>query len=120
MGTAVGKFTFIPVCVIINLYQPKDDMFYLVNTETGQRHRRQTDYDYVSYETETGAKIALSSLKKRHGNVGQWKIQSSEAWLLDHPVTMVQKRNALTGELFYESSDTPFCCSPSSESYWAN
>lgn len=33
--------------------------------------------------------------------------------------TFVTKRNALTGQEFQERYDTPYYCSPSSESYWS-
>jgi hypothetical protein len=32
--------------------------------------------------------------------------------------TLVTKRNALSGKEFQERYDTPYYCSPSSESYW--
>lgn len=34
--------------------------------------------------------------------------------------TMVTKTNAMTGEKFQERYDTPYYCSPSSETYWSN
>lgn len=34
--------------------------------------------------------------------------------------TFVERKNALTGETFIERFDTPFHCSPRSESYFAN
>ena len=34
-------------------------------------------------------------------------------------LTMVQRKNFLTGEPFMERYDTPNFCSPSSESYWS-
>ena len=33
--------------------------------------------------------------------------------------TVVTKRNALSGKEFQERYDTPYYCSPSSESYWS-
>jgi len=33
--------------------------------------------------------------------------------------TMVEKRNAMNGEVFMERYDTPYYCSPSSETYWS-
>ena len=33
--------------------------------------------------------------------------------------TFVTKRNLLTGEEFVERYDTPYYCSPSSETYWS-
>jgi hypothetical protein len=34
-------------------------------------------------------------------------------------VKMVEKRNAMTGETFWEADNTPRCCSPASELYWS-
>jgi hypothetical protein len=33
--------------------------------------------------------------------------------------TYVTRKNAMTGETFQERYDTPYFCSPSSESYWS-
>jgi len=34
--------------------------------------------------------------------------------------TWVTKRNMMTGKTYQERYDTPYFCSPSSESYWSN
>ena len=34
--------------------------------------------------------------------------------------TFVTKRNAMNGQEFQERYDTPYYCSPSSETYWSN
>lgn len=34
--------------------------------------------------------------------------------------TYVERRNAMTGELFRERYDTPWTCSPASETYWSS
>jgi len=34
-------------------------------------------------------------------------------------VTMVEKKNIMNGEKFMERYDTPYFCSPSSETYWS-
>lgn len=34
--------------------------------------------------------------------------------------TYVEKRNFMTGELYRERYDTPYTCSPSSETYWTS
>jgi len=33
---------------------------------------------------------------------------------------MVEKTNLMTGKKFMERSDTPYYCSPSSETYWSS
>lgn len=32
---------------------------------------------------------------------------------------MVQRRNMMSGELYWEAANTPNCCSPASETYWS-
>ena len=34
--------------------------------------------------------------------------------------TFVSRKNSMTGKEFQERYDTPYFCSPSSESYWSN
>jgi hypothetical protein len=34
--------------------------------------------------------------------------------------TLLTKRNYMTGETFQERYDTPYFCSPSSETFWSN
>ena len=38
---------------------------------------------------------------------------------LAHVVKMVERTNFLSGEKFVEPSNTPYYCSPSSETYWS-
>ena len=33
--------------------------------------------------------------------------------------TYVKRKNVMSGEMFYERYDTPYYCSPSSETYWS-
>ena len=34
--------------------------------------------------------------------------------------TLISKKNFMTGETFQERYDTPYFCSPSSETFWSN
>lgn len=47
------------------------------------------------------------------------KIAAARGVTLAEP-QMVERRSAMDGTLFMEREDTPFYCSPSSESYWCN
>ena len=54
-------------------------------------------------------------IQKLHSGLypkGWYRIELHETWK--------EKKNVLTGETFQERFDTPYFCSPSSESYWAN
>ena len=43
---------------------------------------------------------------------GKYRIELIKTW--------VERRNAMTGQLFRERYDTPWICSPSSEAYWSS
>jgi hypothetical protein len=43
----------------------------------------------------------------------------SEVGVEATPVTYVERTNIMTGKKFMEREDTPFFCSPSSETYWS-
>lgn len=45
--------------------------------------------------------------------------QASKGYRYEIHETYVTKKNMMTGEEFQERYDTPYYCSPSSESYWS-
>jgi hypothetical protein len=45
--------------------------------------------------------------------------KTSDGYRFNIVETMVTKRNAISGREFQERYDTPYYCSPSSESYWS-
>ena len=44
----------------------------------------------------------------------------SEGYRFEVHETMVTRKNAITGQLYEERYDTPYACSPSSETYWSS
>lgn len=46
-----------------------------------------------------------------------WFESQGYRWVLYD--TLVEKVNHISGEKYMERYDTPFCCSPSSETYWS-
>jgi hypothetical protein len=45
---------------------------------------------------------------------------SFEAFREEFPVKMVERTNLMSGKKFMEAEDTPYFCSPASETYWSN
>ena len=44
---------------------------------------------------------------------------SDKGYIVEIFDTYVTRRNVITGKLFQERYDTPYFCSPSSETYWS-
>ena len=72
--------------------------------------------DNRSFESSRGAKIARAAANKNSKNT--YEVVSLEEFNTDI-VKMVEKTNLLSGEKFMERSDTPYYCSPSSETFWS-
>ena len=64
---------------------------------------------------------AVLSATCANRNDGQTKYAMTDVDDFNHNVVkMVERTNIMSGEKFMERSDTPYYCSPSSESYWCN
>ena len=74
-------------------------------TKKGERLVSKTDY-----ETDN-----LSMLE--HTVKHTWR--ASQGFRYEIHVTMVEKTNMMGGAKFMERYDTPYYCSPASESYWS-
>ena len=91
--------------------------YVIVNVGDQKAYRK--NYSVTVYPTERGAKIACTKLNKNHyGNTMQWVVMSHEVYA-NRPVKMVERTNLMSGQTFMEAEDTPYFCSPSSESYWS-
>lgn len=74
------------------------------------------------FDTKRGAAISRAALNKKYSaRVGQEKRYeyASVEDFENNVVYMREKTNLMTGEKFMERSDTPYYCSPSSETYWS-
>ena len=63
------------------------------------------------------------SLKSADAHVAAIQIATypvSKGYRVELLETYVTRKNVLTGEEFKERYDTPYFCSPSSESFWSN
>lgn len=92
-------------------------MFAIVDMVTKQIARKQCA-DMV-YRTERGAKIAAAAMnKKSTAPVTQYLVMSTESFN-KYLNPMVERTNLMSGKTFMEPRNTPYFCSPSSETYWA-
>lgn len=63
------------------------------------------------YDMECTSSIAERHLKELEDSDPKLDVKLFE--------TMVERRNIMNGEIFLERYDTPYYCSPSSETYWS-
>lgn len=91
--------------------------FYIVNVKTGRAWGK-AYWSKQSYPSERGAKIACTKMNKADGNTTEWKVMSATEYN-SKPVKMVERVNLMTGQKYMEAEDTPYFCSPSSETYWS-
>ena len=68
-------------------------------------------YDYTSVSGDW----MVAEIKELH-NSG---LYPRSKYRLEYHETWVTKKNAMTGKEFQERYDTPYYCSPSSETYWS-
>jgi hypothetical protein len=93
-------------------------LYVVVNKVTGKAHCAKHGFT-KRYDTQSVAQGIRTKLNKAALNGEQWELELYETYCA-RPVKMVERRNALTGELFMEAEDTPYFCSPSSETYWSS
>ena len=77
-------------------------------TKAGERLVGKYDYDRKDLASMEREVAALFPTYKK-----------SDGYRFNIVETMVTKRNALSGNTFQERYDTPYYCSPSSETYWS-
>ena len=77
-------------------------------TKAGERLVGKYDYDRKDLASMEREVAALFPIYKK-----------SDGYRFNIVETMVTKRNALNGKEFQERYDTPYYCSPSSETYWS-
>ena len=90
-------------------------MFVVYNKETtqivGSGARR-------TWKSLGAAKAHLSRMAKMGYNVTEYDV-ASHSFFVDKIEKTVVRTNLMTGKEFTESVNTPYYCSPSSESYWS-
>lgn len=78
-------------------------------TKAGERLFGKYDYTGVS---GTWMQEEMTDLR--------WKLYPSPKYRMELHDTFVERVNVITGEQYQERYDTPYNCSPSSETYWSN
>lgn len=73
---------------------------------------------FKAFDTIGGARISAAFANKRCRDGESYSVASLKDFN-ENVVKMVEKTNLMTGEKFMERSDTPYYCSPSSETYWS-
>jgi hypothetical protein len=92
-------------------------MFAIVDMATKQIARKQCA-DMV-YATERGAKIVAKKMNaKSAAPVTQFVVMTTASFN-KYLNPMVERVNIMSGKTFKEPRNTPYFCSPSSETYWS-
>ena len=87
-------------------------------------------YTLELYKTDARTKSGERLVEKRDGcgamgspkravELHYAKMYPSPKWRVEIHKTMVTSRNMMNGAEFKERYDTPYYCSPSSETYWS-
>jgi hypothetical protein len=103
-------------------------MFVVVNVGTERAYSKKHCSASV-YQLERTARAQCTRLNREYTgcslqidangqDVVQWKVMSVEAYNA-RPVKMVERINLMSGLPYMEAEDTPYFCSPSSETYWS-
>ena len=90
-------------------------MFVVYNKETTQivgSSARKT------WKSLGAAKAHLARMSKMGYNVNEYDV-ASYSFFSDKIEKTVVRKNLMTGKEFAESVNTPYYCSPSSETYWS-
>ena len=73
--------------------------------KTGERVELKVDYDELVSREDIEIFAA-------------WRYLATEGYRWEIHETYVTRKNAISGEEYQERYDTPYYCSPSSETYW--
>lgn len=80
---------------------------------------RKGKYDSPIFETMAAAKSHMTRLIKS-GKFTEDQIAVAEyTYFRDHIEQIVQRTHLLNGQPIFERINTPYYCSPSSETYWS-
>jgi hypothetical protein len=102
-------------------------MAYVVYCTSDSRIVTEKRYGKETYATESAAKAARTRMLKKprkvNGELLVYKpedlaVQDLQAYRMFIEQT-VERVNLMTGKTFRESVNTPYYCSPSSETYWS-
>ena len=93
-------------------------MFVIYNKATTAIVKERS-YSRAHYATETAAKAAITRFAKK-GICAKDEVAVAESgYYYENIEARVKRTNLMSGKEFTESVNTPYYCSPSSESYWS-
>ena len=97
-------------------------MGYVIYNIRTRKQLKNAMNDEKSYATPGAAKAALTRALYNTNPVifREDHAVTTFADYHNNIVQMVERTNALTGAKYMEREDTPFYCSPSSETYWSS
>jgi hypothetical protein len=84
---------------------------YRIDKRTKSGRRRVGTYDYKNV-SERWITEEIRELQRMMYHQSKYVIEMHETW--------ITRKNLLSGEKFAERYDTPYYCSPSSETYWSS
>jgi hypothetical protein len=95
------------------IYDRKTSAIFDVRVANGQRNSR--------YYGIGAARAALTRFSKKNDtSSAEWGYAIAETeYYAKNIERMVEKTNMMNGKKFMESINTPYYCSPSSETYWS-
>jgi hypothetical protein len=94
-------------------------MFVIYNKATTAIVKERS-YSKAYYATETAAKAAVTRFAKKGICVKDEVAVTDHITYAETIEAKVKRVNLMSGQEFYESVNTPYYCSPSSETYWSN
>jgi hypothetical protein len=96
------------------------NMSYVVFQTANTRYAgKKAKYDDPIFDSIAAAKSHMSRLIKS-GKFTADQIAVAEAeYFHDHIEAIVMRKNLMSDKPFFERINTPFYCSPSSETYWS-
>lgn len=92
--------------------------FLIADSVSGQKFKKPGSFSHTAYDNERGAKIACTKLNKAKAT-DRFVVMTIDQFVKAYPVKMVERVNMMSGKTYMEAEDTPYFCSPSSESYWS-
>ena len=94
-------------------------MFVIVDYTLGAEYKKPGHFCAMQYTTLHGAKCAATRLNKSCDTT-RFGAMSVEQYQYYYPTKIVERVNIMSGKTFSEAEDTPYFCSPSSETYWSS
>ena len=92
--------------------------FVVYNAETTKALMSKSGFTIKFFKTEGAAKAAITRMKNK-GDTTEYDYAESELYFSDIEAE-VKRTNAMSGETFWESINTNYRVSPSSETYWCS